>query len=94
MSPPVGTKLLEIKDPVGIAGGLLARIRIIVVGKTPQAGSFANRWLSLTCTSNLKHRPCTVKSFLFYVRYELPANTVPKCYLNPNVADLLRGKTR
>jgi hypothetical protein len=94
MSPPVGTNLLEIKDLVGIAGGLLARIRIIVVGKTPQAGSFANRWLSLTCTSNLKHRPCTVKSFLFYLRYELPANTVPKCYLNPNVADLLRGKTR
>ncbi|MEE8316696.1 MAG: hypothetical protein V3R70_09120 [Syntrophobacteria bacterium] len=31
---------------------------------------------------------------MFYVRYELPANTVPKCYLNPNVADLLRGKTR
>ena len=43
MSPQVGTNLLEIKDLVGIAGGLLARIRIIVVGKTPQAGSFANR---------------------------------------------------
>jgi hypothetical protein len=48
MSSPVGTQLLELKDLVGIAGGLLGMIGIIVVGKTPKAGSFADRWLSLT----------------------------------------------
>ena len=59
-----GLRLFLIKDLVGIAGGSMARNRINVAGKTPQAGSFANRWFPIMCHFNLRHRPYTVKSFL------------------------------
>jgi len=61
-----GMRLFLIKDLVGIAGGPMARNRINVAGKTPQAGSFAIRWFPVMCNFNLRHRPYTVKSFLSY----------------------------